>query len=117
VSFCRSCGAELAGAHFCPRCGARADAVRPVSEGTSGNAIASLVLGILGFVVFPLVPSILAIVLGRSAKRDIAARPGLGGEGMATAGIVLGWIGVAVIVVAVLFVVPVLSAVSGNNNM
>src|SRR6476660_7906837 len=50
-----------------------------VSAGdTSGKAIASLVLGIGGFVIFPLVLSILAIVLGRQAKREIRERPGLG---------------------------------------
>ena len=111
MSFCRSCGGELAGAHFCPRCGARADVGSPVSEGTSGNAIASLVLSIVGLVFFPLVPSIIAIVLGRSAKRDIRQRPGLAGEGMATAGIVLGWVGVALIALAVvLFVLLVTTA-------
>jgi asparagine N-glycosylation enzyme membrane subunit Stt3 len=74
-----------------------------VSAGeTSGKAIASLVLGIGGFVIFPLVLSILAIVFGRQAKREIRERPGLGGAGLATAGIVLGWVGVALIVVAVL---------------
>jgi sugar (pentulose or hexulose) kinase len=73
-----------------------------VSTGeTSGKAIASLVLGIGGFVIFPLVLSILAIVFGRSAKREIAERPGLGGAGLATAGIVLGWIGVGFIGLAV----------------
>jgi len=77
---------------------------------TSGKAIASLVLGIGGFVIFPLVLSILAIVFGRSAKREIAERPGLGGTGLATAGIVLGWIGVALAVLFVLFIVLVVAA-------
>ena len=77
---------------------------------TSGKAIASLVLGIGGFVIFPVVLSILAIVFGRSAKREIAERPGLGGNGLATAGIVLGWVGVALTVVAVLFVLLVVVA-------
>lgn len=71
---------------------------------TSGKAIASLVLGIGGFVIFPVVLSILAIVFGRSAKREIAQRPGLGGAGLATAGIVLGWIGVALAVLAALLI-------------
>jgi hypothetical protein len=71
---------------------------------TSGKAITSLVLGIGGFVIFPVVLSILAIVFGRSAKREIAERPGLGGAGLATAGIVLGWIGVALVVLAALLI-------------
>jgi uncharacterized membrane protein len=88
-----------------------------VSTGeTSGKAIASLVLGIGGFVILPLVLSILAIVLGRSAKREIAERPGLGGGGLATAGIVLGWIGVALTVVAVLLVLLLVAASTSTNT-
>ena len=82
---------------------------------TSGKAIASLVLGIGGFLIFPVVLSILAIVFGRSAKREIAERPGLGGAGLATAGIVLGWIGVALTVIAVLFVVLVVVASTSTS--
>jgi hypothetical protein len=54
-------------------------------------------------------------VFGRSAKREIAERPGLGGAGLATAGIVLGWIGVALSVVAVLLVL-LLVAVSTSTS-
>jgi hypothetical protein len=73
------------------------------------------VLGIGGFVIFPVVLSIVAIVLGRSAKREIAERPGLGGAGLATAGIVLGWVGVALTVVAVLFFVVVVLASTSTS--
>lgn len=62
---------------------------------TSGNATASLVLGIVGLVMCPVICSIAAIALGRSAKREIAADPQLGGESQATWGIALGWVGVA----------------------
>jgi uncharacterized membrane protein len=96
--------------------GARVSAGVHASAGeTSGKAIASLVLGIGGFLIFPVVLSILAIVFGRSAKREIAERPGLGGAGLATAGIVLGWIGVALTVIAVLFVVLVVAARTGTS--
>jgi len=81
---------------------------------TSGKAIASLVLGIGGFLIIPIVLSVLAIILGRSAKREIAERPGLGGEGMATAGIVLGWCGVAVVLVGIVFFLFVLGAASSS---
>lgn len=87
-----------------------------VSAGeTSGKAIASLVLGIGGFVIFPFVLSILAIVFGHQAKREIAQRQGLGGAGLATAGIVLGWIGVALVVLAVLFIVLVVAASTSTS--
>jgi hypothetical protein len=109
VAYCANCGAQVgAGARFCPSCGAAvASAGRPATAeqratGTSGSAIASLILGIAGFFIFPVVPSIAAIVLGRSAQKEIAQKPGLGGHGLATAGIVLGWIGVGIGIFALL---------------
>ena len=60
---------------------------------TSGTAIASLVMGIVGWTLLPLIGSILAIVLGYAARNEIRQRPDeLTGEGMAIAGLVLGWI-------------------------
>ncbi|MDQ4018675.1 MAG: DUF4190 domain-containing protein [Actinomycetota bacterium] len=69
---------------------------------TSGSAIAALVLGIAGLVVVPIIPSIVAIVLGRGAQSDIARNPALGGEGLAKAGVILGWVGLAVSVLGFL---------------
>jgi len=67
---------------------------------TSGMAIASLIMGIAGWTLLPLVGSILAIVFGYAARRDIRRRPDeLTGEGMAVAGLVLGWIMVGLSVV------------------
>jgi hypothetical protein len=54
------------------------------------------VLGILGIVCCPIVPSIIAIILGGKSKRNIAASGGtLGGEGLAKVGVILGWVGIA----------------------
>jgi hypothetical protein len=67
---------------------------------TSGMAIASLVMGIAGWTLLPLVGSILAIIFGYAARRDIRRRPDeLTGEGMAIAGLVLGWIMVGLSVI------------------
>ena len=60
-----------------------------------GNAVASLVLGILGITVIPFICSILAIILGRASIGD-ARKRGERSSGMATAGVILGWIGVAI---------------------
>jgi uncharacterized membrane protein len=63
---------------------------------TSGLAVASLVLGVGGLVVLPLIGSILAIIFGYMARRDIRQRPDqISGDGVALAGIVTGWIGIA----------------------
>jgi hypothetical protein len=55
----------------------------------SALAIASLALGIFGFVT-PVVPSILAIMFGIAAKRRMRDDPTLRGDRLATAGIALG---------------------------
>ncbi|MCZ2858857.1 DUF4190 domain-containing protein [Blastococcus sp. VKM Ac-2987] len=62
-------------------------------------AIASMVLGILWIY---WIGSILALVFGYTAKSQIRER-GESGGGMATAGIVLGWIGVGFLAVGVIF--------------
>jgi hypothetical protein len=65
---------------------------------TNGLAIASMVLGILWLY---WVGSILALVFGYIAKNQIRER-GESGDGMATAGIVLGWIGVGFLGIAII---------------
>ena len=69
--------------------------------GTNGLAIASMVLGILWIY---WVGSILALIFGYIARGQIRQR-GQGGDGMAIAGIVLGWIGVGTLVLLIVFAV------------
>ena len=69
---------------------------------TAGNATASLVLGIIGLFVCPVICSVAAIVVGLQARREIAATPGLGGRGAAGTGIALGVIGIAVFIVGLI---------------
>jgi drug/metabolite transporter (DMT)-like permease len=73
----------------------------PPPQPTNGMAIAAMVCGIVG-VCSPL--GILGLIFGTIAKRQIRER-GEQGDGMATAGIVLGWIGVASIVFWILYFV------------
>lgn len=80
----------------------------PPAPETSGKAIASLVLGILG----PFTCAILGIVaipLGHAALGDIRVRRGaLVGDGLAKAGIILGWINVALLVLGLMWVIFVI---------
>ena len=74
----------------------------PMQSGTNGKAIASLVLAIIGGGI----GSILAIIFGRQARREIDASGGAqGGRGLATAGIILGWIGIVAIAIVILIAV------------
>jgi hypothetical protein len=64
---------------------------------TPGKATAALILGILGLVLVPIIPSILAVVFGSGAKHEIDASGGrLEGRGLAVTGLVLGWIALAI---------------------
>jgi uncharacterized membrane protein YvbJ len=101
--FCPQCGEKIPDdAKFCPKCGAAlvktkaapapaAPAPAATRERTSGMAVASLVLGILGFI-FNLL-AILAIIFGAIAISQTNKDPNLRGRGMAIAGLVLGIIG------------------------
>ncbi|WP_138757122.1 DUF4190 domain-containing protein [Modestobacter altitudinis] len=66
----------------------------PPPRRTNGLAIASMVLGIVWLY---WIGSVLALVFGYIARKQIRER-GESGDGMAIAGIVLGWVGVGVIV-------------------
>lgn len=66
---------------------------------TNGMAIASMVLGIVWIY---WIGSIVGLILGYLALREIRKDPQrMEGKGMAIAGIVLGWIGVVVLVLAI----------------
>ena len=88
---------------------------------TSTLAIVSLVAAILGFTMLPVIGSIVAILTGYSARKETRAVPALvGGDGLATAGIIMGWIQVGLVVVgtccfAASFVF-ILGAVGLSNN-
>lgn len=71
----------------------------PATPRTSGLAIASLLLGIGGLTILPLLGSIVAIILGYMARAEIRQRPAeLEGNGIALAGIIMGWIAVGLAV-------------------
>ncbi len=89
---------------------------------TSNNANVSLVLGLVGQLVFWLLAcvslgslSILAVaagipavLVGRNALREIRASNGrIGGEGVARAGVIIGWITIGLSVISLIIVVAV----------
>ena len=102
--FCSNCGATIPeNSQFCNRCG-RAVTAAPGQQGpgpsqptlyvgageTSGKALASLVTGIFGLLLFPI--AIAAIILGHMSRSEIRKSNGrLKGDGMATAGLVMGY--------------------------
>jgi hypothetical protein len=73
---------------------------------SSTLAIISMVAGILGFTLFPFIASIVAIWTGYAARKETrSVPPKASGDGMATAGIVMGWIQIGLTVVSICCVV------------
>jgi hypothetical protein len=95
MPYCSSCGTQISdGAAACPACGRPQAAYAPPRR-TDGQAIASLILGIVGLTMCPLIPSIIAVVIGNQAKARLDADPSLQGAELARVGVILGWIGIA----------------------
>ena len=113
--FCRTCGNAVASAAAPP---SPPVAGPPVPAQTSGKAIASLAFGLFLFA-FPL--SIVAVILGHLSLSEIRKSAGrLKGEGMAIAGLVLGYLGVAgipvILIIAAIAIPNLLRARTAANE-
>ena len=111
--YCSSCGAQtLDGQQFCPTCGhpltqphgqpvavpVPAQASPAVPAETSAKAIGSLICGVLGWIMIPVLLSIVAIVLGHMSRTEIRESGGrLKGDGLALTGLILGYLEIALI--------------------
>ena len=73
----------------------------PVRQ-TSALAVISLVAGIAGWTLLPFLGSLVAIVTGHLARKEIRQDPALEGDAMAVIGLVLGWVAVVGTVLAIL---------------
>jgi len=83
----------------------------PAGPATNGLAIAALILGIVGWLPCG-IGSVVAVILGFIARGQIRESQGRqGGDGLALAGIILGFLAIGFWVL-----IFVLSAVSGSSN-
>lgn len=81
-------------------------------------AIVSLVTGILGWTILPFIASIVAVITGHLAKKEIRESGGLiSGDGMALAGLILGYtmIGLAILGI-ILFITIIVGMVPWISN-
>ena len=76
-----------------------------VAQRTSGKAVASLVLGIAGWLVAPFILSVLGIIFGAMARKEIANDPAVGGRGMANWGFWLSITGLAAWVILIVVLI------------
>jgi hypothetical protein len=70
---------------------------------TSSLAVISLIFGILAYVFLPGIGALVAVICGHSARSEIRRSPpgSIEGDGMALAGLILGWIQIACAIIAV----------------
>jgi len=74
------------------------------SRPTNTLAIVSLATGAASWVILPLVGAIVAVVTGHMARRDIR-RTGEAGNGLAVAGLILGYVHLALFVLGIAVVI------------
>ena len=85
---------------------------------TVGQSIASLVLGILSFLIFGILTAIPAVICGHIAKSKINSDPeNLKGEGQALAGLIMGYIsiGISLLMIPMLVAIAVPSFVKARD--
>ncbi len=72
---------------------------------TSGTAITSLVFGILTWVCLPFVGALVAVICGHVARGEIRRMPAgtVEGDGLAIAGLILGYLQLALCLLGLLF--------------
>ena len=86
--------------------------VAPFRE-TNGFAIVSALLAVLWFAG---IGSVLALIFGYRARREITSSAGTQkGSGLATVGIILGWIGTAILVAIILAGVAIVASGGGGT--
>jgi hypothetical protein len=69
---------------------------------SSTLAVVSLISAILGFTFAPIIGTIVALVTGYMARNETRSiPPRASGDGLASAGIIMGWIQVALLVIGV----------------
>jgi acyl carrier protein len=105
---CPFCESPLApGTKFCPHCGTDVTGgpppagyhpygppqYGPMPPPTSSLAITSLVAGLVGWFLVPIIGALVAVVTGHMARAEIRTRRGeLSGDGLAVTGLILGYI-------------------------
>ena len=73
---------------------------------TNTMAVVSLVAGIVGLLVIPIIGSVAAVITGPMARKQIR-ETGERGDGMAVAGIATGWAGLGIWIIVIVLMIAV----------
>ncbi len=84
---------------------------------TSGTAIASLVFGIVAWVALPFIGAIVAVICGHLARAEIRrnAYGAIDGDGLAVAGLVLGYVQLAFCLLVVVGIILIIAFGLGSG--
>jgi large-conductance mechanosensitive channel len=78
---------------------------------TDGAAIGALIAAIVAWVICPLVPAVVALVLAGTAERNIAASRGWKtGSGLVSAARIVAWINIGLVLAGLVFMLLVAAA-------
>lgn len=85
---------------------------------TSGTAITSLVFGIISWVGLPFMGALVAVICGHVARGEIRrAAPGtVEGDGLAIAGLILGYVQLALFVMVILIILALILLGAGMKG-
>lgn len=90
---------------------------RPYGRPTNSMAIASMVVSIAGLTMCPIVACVVGAVLGHMARKQIS-ETGEDGDGLALAGIIIGWIGFALsLIVGFAYAAFIIYAIYRNGGL
>jgi hypothetical protein len=70
---------------------------------TSTMAVLSLIFGIVCWIALPFIGALVAIICGHSARSEIRQAPpgAIEGDGMALAGLILGWVHMLIVIACI----------------
>ncbi|MDE2149868.1 MAG: DUF4190 domain-containing protein [Gammaproteobacteria bacterium] len=89
-----------------------------LSRRTSVAAVLSMVFGILTWFALPLVGAVIAVICGHVARAEIRNSGGsIDGDGLAVAGLVLGWLNLGFALLIVLLVFGVIGVTIGSVGL
>ncbi len=84
------------------------------SPPTNTMAVVSLISGILSWVMFPLIGAVVAIITGHMARKEISSSMGAqSGDGLAVAGLVLGYLNLVLMCLSLVFVLLLFGGMFG----
>lgn len=90
----------------CPECGSHINPQHLSSAPLNGMAITSMIMGILTFVITPIIFAPLGIIFGHIARKQIrSGRYAPGSSGFALTGLICSYIGLGLTLLVVLIIV------------